>query len=596
MGIVYLAHDVQLERPVAIKLLAPALAANRDMRRRFLREARIAAQCFHPHIVPIHAVEEVGDLAFFVMAYVQGETLAERLHRTGPLRHELIQRVGRDVGWALAYAHERGVVHRDVKPENILLEDGTERALIMDFGIAVRDDIEITPRPSEVSGTPRFMAPEQALGEPLDGRADLYALGVTLHLAATGRLPFDGRSALQQLIAGAPAPSRTVRATAPALPVSLADAIDKCLSRRAEDRFESAAAFVQAISDAGNAPPIPPMLRPAASSASGARAFVYWALVCMTTTVLLATGETHGSLGMAILWDFNLAFCGVLVFAGALLGGEALLRARRAISAGASPHDVVRSLGGALHTDPSPPRTVRHLGGLLAGAGFALLQGKLSRLHGMPELAESLLQTALVVAPPLLIGRSVQGLWRGSRAERWINAHVTTPLLTKVTRWIGRGVVHRADTRALPATAPTEVRLGNAADEILARLSPALQRELRAIPDAASALVREAEALRQRDAALAVEGRSLRSSAASDAITRLASVDAQRSQVQARLATTVAALETIRLDLLRLENGDGTTGDLTEHLEVAKDLQRRVDAVAEVRAMLRARAPELTPV
>jgi len=139
MGIVYLARDVILERPVAIKLLTPALAAREDMRRRFLREARLAAQCFHPNIVPIHEVAESGDLAWFVMAYVPGESLAERLRRVGPLPADEVRRIGREIGWALAYAHERGVVHRDVKPENILLEQGSDRALIADFGIAVTE-------------------------------------------------------------------------------------------------------------------------------------------------------------------------------------------------------------------------------------------------------------------------------------------------------------------------------------------------------------------------------------------------------------------------------------------------------------------------
>ena len=216
--LVYLARDVILERPIAIKLLAPAIAARSDVQRRFLREARIAAQCFHPNIVPIHGVEETGDLAWIVMAYVPGETLADRLRRAGPLPADAIRRIGREVGWALSYAHERGVVHRDVKPENILLEQGTDRALIADFGIAFHDS-EMSS--GEVAGTARYMAPEQARGEAVDGRADLYALGVTLHLAATGHYPFEGGSALaiiaQQAVARAPA----VRLRAPQLPSAL---------------------------------------------------------------------------------------------------------------------------------------------------------------------------------------------------------------------------------------------------------------------------------------------------------------------------------------------------------------------------------------
>ena len=200
MSVVFLARDVRLERHVAIKLLAPALAVRTDMRRRFLREARIAAQCFHPHIVPIHSVEEHGDLAWFVMSYVRGETLAQRVARTGAQSPELVERVAREMGWALAYAHERGVVHRDIKPENILLEQGTDRSLLSDFGIAFVDDPTRTPPTGEVAGTASYMAPEQALGEAVDGRADIYALGVTLFVAAKGRHPFSGASSMAMIV------------------------------------------------------------------------------------------------------------------------------------------------------------------------------------------------------------------------------------------------------------------------------------------------------------------------------------------------------------------------------------------------------------
>ncbi|HSC98677.1 MAG TPA: serine/threonine-protein kinase, partial [Casimicrobiaceae bacterium] len=185
-----------LERPVAIKVLAPSLAARHDMRARFLREARIAAQCFHPHIVPIHAVEEAEDLAWIVMAYVRGETLADRLRRSGPLDADEVRRLAREVGWALSYAHQRGVVHRDIKPENLLIDASTDRYVIADFGIALGNDQLVTPAGGAVPGTARYMAPEQAFGEAVDGRADLYALGVTLFVAATGRAPFEAPTAM----------------------------------------------------------------------------------------------------------------------------------------------------------------------------------------------------------------------------------------------------------------------------------------------------------------------------------------------------------------------------------------------------------------
>jgi len=178
MGVVYLAREVRLDRPVAIKLLPPARATDSRLRERFLREARTAAKLSHPHIIPIFAVDEVGAFVFFAMAYVAGETLTERVRRRGPLAPSEAGRVLREVAWALAYAHSQGLVHRDVKPDNIMLEEATGRAMVADFGIAglVRGASGLDG--GEVIGTPEFMSPEQALGEHVDARSDLYALGM----------------------------------------------------------------------------------------------------------------------------------------------------------------------------------------------------------------------------------------------------------------------------------------------------------------------------------------------------------------------------------------------------------------------------------
>src|SRR5687768_819164 len=136
MGVVYLAREVHLDRLVAIKLLPPERAATPGLRARFLREARLAAKLSHPNIIPIHAVEETGEFVFFVMSYIEGETLAQRVLTRGPLPSAEGARVLREVAWALAYAHGQGVVHRDIKPDNVLLEGATNRVLVADFGIA----------------------------------------------------------------------------------------------------------------------------------------------------------------------------------------------------------------------------------------------------------------------------------------------------------------------------------------------------------------------------------------------------------------------------------------------------------------------------
>src|SRR5438876_160971 len=176
MGVVYLAREVRLDRLVAIKLLPPELAAHAKLRERFVREARTAARLSHPYIVPIHAVDEAGSFVFYVMAYVDGETLAQRVASRGPLPPHDATRVLREVAWALAYAHSQGVVHRDIKPANILLERGTGRAMVTDFGIARLAAASGETAVGELLGTPEYMSPEQAAGESVDGRSDLYSL------------------------------------------------------------------------------------------------------------------------------------------------------------------------------------------------------------------------------------------------------------------------------------------------------------------------------------------------------------------------------------------------------------------------------------
>src|SRR5207237_5606819 len=160
-------------------------------RERFLQEARTAAGLSHPNIVPIHLVEAHGDLVFFVMGFVDGETLRERVERGGPLPPRLAMNLLQEVACALGAAHQRGVLHRDVKPDNIMIERATERAVVTDFGIALGTRAAESAG-GPVVGTARFMSPEQACGEPVDARSDLYSLGATLLYALPGRAPFEG--------------------------------------------------------------------------------------------------------------------------------------------------------------------------------------------------------------------------------------------------------------------------------------------------------------------------------------------------------------------------------------------------------------------
>jgi eukaryotic-like serine/threonine-protein kinase len=246
MGIVYRAKDRRLKRMVAIKVLPPELGFRGEIKSRFLREAETAAQLSHPDIVPIYSVDEREGLVFFVMACVDGDTLAKRLVEHGPLPVDDARRILREVADALAYAHARGVIHRDIKPDNILLgEDG--RAMVTDFGIAraIQEGADSRLTATGVAiGTPAYMSPEQAAGDrEIDGRSDLYSLGIVAYQMLAGQLPFQASSTAAMLmkhISERPAPLDQVR---PDVPPDLSAAIMMLLEKEPANRFPSAAAF-----------------------------------------------------------------------------------------------------------------------------------------------------------------------------------------------------------------------------------------------------------------------------------------------------------------------------------------------------------------
>jgi WD40 repeat protein len=241
MGVVLKAYEPALNRFVAIKVLAAAVAGSATARRRFTREAQAAAAVCHDHVVAVHGVHDVEGLPYLVMQYIAGESLEERLDRTGPLAVEEVVRIGMQAASGLAAAHAQGLIHRDIKPANLLLEDGLARVKITDFGLArMADDVGLT-RDGVVSGTPEYMAPEQARGEPVDHRADLYSLGSVLYAMSTGRPPFRGASPLallRQVNEQQPTPPRSLNADVPAW---LEDLIARLMAKDPADRFQSAA-------------------------------------------------------------------------------------------------------------------------------------------------------------------------------------------------------------------------------------------------------------------------------------------------------------------------------------------------------------------
>lgn len=250
MGIVFLARELSLDRMVAIKLLPPALATDPAIRERFLREARTAAQLSHPNIVPIYRADTADELVYFAMGFVDGETLAERLASRGPLPPAEAVRILREVAWALAYAHARGVVHRDVKPENIMLERGTGRVTVTDFGIARDVRASALTADGMVMGSVHYMSPEQVAGTDIDGRSDLYALGVVAFQLLSGKLPFDAPQASAVLLMQATRAAPSLTDLAPAVPPALAQVVDRCLRKDPAERYATGEALADALTQA----------------------------------------------------------------------------------------------------------------------------------------------------------------------------------------------------------------------------------------------------------------------------------------------------------------------------------------------------------
>jgi serine/threonine protein kinase len=250
MGVVFQATDAPLQRVVAIKFLSPRLAVSSLARARFAREAQAAAAINHPNIVTIHATGEHEGLPYLVMEYVAGITLAERLKQEGKLEPQSILRIGLQIARGLAAAHARGVIHRDVKPANILLESGLDRVKITDFGLAC-----VAAAPSRLSssgvllGTPPYMSPEQAAGAAVDLRSDLFSLGSVLYHLCTGEPPFCGPTLMALLNDVRVREPRPIRDLNPDIPPALEAQIGRLMAKAPEDRFTSAKDLVRALGD-----------------------------------------------------------------------------------------------------------------------------------------------------------------------------------------------------------------------------------------------------------------------------------------------------------------------------------------------------------
>jgi serine/threonine-protein kinase len=251
MGVVYRARDERLQRRVAIKVLPPELAFQQDIRQRFTREAQTAARLSHPHIVPIHSVGEGQGLVYFVMGYVDGESVGARIKRRGRLPVEEARRIMRETADALSAAHAVSVIHRDIKPDNILLEGTRGRVMVTDFGIAKALSSTSGATLTGVGvaiGTPQFMSPEQAAGErEIDGRSDLYSLGIVTYQMLVGELPFTAPTVAGILMKQITEPAPDLRLRRSDIPEDLALAVLRCLEKDPQNRWPTADALRRAL-------------------------------------------------------------------------------------------------------------------------------------------------------------------------------------------------------------------------------------------------------------------------------------------------------------------------------------------------------------
>ena len=608
MGIVYLAREVHLDRLVAIKLLPPEHARERAFREGFLREARLAAKLSHPNIIPIHAVEERGEFVYYVMAFVDGETLTQRVRARGPLPTSEGTRVVREVAWALAYAHEQGLVHRDIKPDNILIERSTGRVLVADFGIAAAAG---TQSAEGVSGTPEFMSPEQALGKPLDARSDLYGLGATAFYAFSGRFPFEGKSVTEILAKQVTTQAPQLAAMGLPLPRKVASLVDRCLAKEPEHRPETAQALAEHLGLA---------LEQRRELPAALRAFV------KRQSRLNGTGTIFGamlllpvSLGVAYFLGRAAGFTTEILGFTALPLAYFISRARRLLLMGFEQAD----LGPAFQAEieqareelaiegPQRPSGTEHV--LLnfakwCGGAFVVSSAIVIAFNvwGSTGLGVGLWVYRIAVPVMALNGPAaiLSLIWRIALQQR--HRDVDSEFWAKL--WMGRvgkfifrvarKLIGKGTRQSAMTHRATELSLGMAAEQLYESLSKEQKAALRQLPAALKRLQDDAQELRKRYDEIQDALGGAQNVVASPEYAELRAV---RDVVYAKLGDAVGALETIRLNLLRLHAGSATVEGLTTHLgiaaEVSEEVERMIRAHDDVeRALLFPRPEVATPV
>ncbi len=583
MGVVYLAREVRLDRSVAIKLLPPELAAQQTLRDRFLREARTAARLSHPYIAPIHSVDEVGDFVFYVMAFVDGETLAQRLTAHGPRPAQEVTRILREAAWALAYAHAQGVVHRDIKPANIMIERGTDRTVVLDFGIA-RHAAGGETVVGEVLGTPEYMSPEQAAGEDLDGRSDLYALGIVGFAALTGTLPFSAPTAQGVLLQHLTKPAPAVGSLARGVPPALARVIDRCLEKDRTARFPTGEALAEALA---------PSLEKRADLPVPLRVFLdRRRVVTLLIPFFVSFGPAVGLFESTARHGWSLVRMGAGV--GLLAAGIGLpivlltMRMRSVLRLGYGADDIAAALRTKFERireeflyefgpkESKRERLFRVGGALGLLGGAALLAGSVISHH------RALIPISFISGYFGLLGTIISSKWRRMRTgadslfARFWQGKPGALLMGAASIKLGQ--------RAIAQDRATELAIAMSAEALYDMFPKETRQMLGNVPEVLHGLESHARVVRARivelDASLAEAQRTLggahtASNDRQDAL--VADLRAARVQAETRLAEVVTALENLRLDLLRLRAGAGTTEGVTRDIAAARALGQDAD-------------------
>jgi tRNA A-37 threonylcarbamoyl transferase component Bud32 len=602
MGVVYLAREVRLARPVAIKVLPRDLAASPERREAFLRESRTVGGLNHPNIVPVYAAGERDGFVYIVMAYVEGTTLGERIRSRGPLLPGQAARVLREVAWALAYAHSARIVHRDVSAENILLERGSERAIVTDFGIASAMQTAALDDDGRIMGNAHYLSPEHAAGEPLDARSDLYSLGVVGYYALTGRLPFDGETSAEVVAQHLNAVAPSITSVAASVPPRLAAAVERCLHKDPARRYNSAESFAEAIDLAfEHAKEIPAPLRS-------------W----------INQGERElparlAMLGMGTMTGITLAFATYIpitfLLPFTLLGGmsfiPALMRLRRILaegyhvddlSAALREHQLVRAEEIEYERRLGSPRVRSWLRILLgistgtAGLGvYSAWQFLRAGFYG-PVGANAYMDVQYWTMGLVFLGGAGLAISGVPLAGEYVRHRLSSRIASaSITFWKGKwgarlarlaGIgLKKAERPLLGMPVLTEIALGRATDHLYLALPKAARRELASLPETVRRL--EGDASRLRESISALDDQLVAFDRGGDALDGdvrndlAAQVREARTRSAERLSATVAALESIRLDLLRLQLGRAQIASVTATLEAAREIGDRIgDSIA----------------